>query len=104
MRDACATQGVNFIDTADVYPLGSRQKDKGESERIVGQWLKERRAAASSSPPKAVGRWAHFHGIGAIRAEQLTEVLNAAETRVEHDIMALLNEPSHEFRMGDASR
>ena len=43
MLDACATQGVNFIDTADVYPLGSEPKDKGESERIVGQWLKERR-------------------------------------------------------------
>ena len=43
MLDACAAQGVNFIDTADVYPLGSEPKDKGESERIVGQWLKERR-------------------------------------------------------------
>ena len=43
MLDACAARGVNFIDTADVYPLGSEPKDKGESERIVGQWLKERR-------------------------------------------------------------
>ena len=40
MLDACAARGVNFIDTADVYPLGSEPQDKGESERIVGQWLK----------------------------------------------------------------
>ncbi len=43
MLDACVAQGVNFIDTANVYPLGSEPKDKGESERIVGQWLKGKR-------------------------------------------------------------
>ena len=42
--------------------------------------------------------------IGASRAGQLTEVLNAAETQIEHDLMARLKELSHEFRMGDASR
>ena len=43
MLDACAAQGVNFIDTANVYPLGSEPRDKGNSERIVGQWLKGKR-------------------------------------------------------------
>lgn len=43
MLDACAAKGVNFIDTANVYPLGSEPKDKGSSERIVGEWLKGRR-------------------------------------------------------------
>ena len=41
--DACAAAGVNLIDTADVYPLGSAWADKGASERIVGAWLKGRR-------------------------------------------------------------
>lgn len=43
MLDACAASGVNFIDTANVYPLGSEPGDKGHSERIIGQWLKGRR-------------------------------------------------------------
>lgn len=43
MLDACAATGVNFIDTANVYPLGSQPQDKGSSEQIVGQWLKGRR-------------------------------------------------------------
>ena len=43
MLDACATNGVNFIDTADVYPLASEPHDKGSSERIVGEWLKGKR-------------------------------------------------------------
>ena len=43
MLDACAAKGVNFIDTANVYPLGSEPRDKGSSERIVGEWLKGQR-------------------------------------------------------------
>lgn len=43
MLDACAEQGVNFIDTANAYPLGSAPADKGQSERIVGRWLQGRR-------------------------------------------------------------
>src|SRR3954471_14166616 len=41
--DACADAGVNFIDTADVYPLGAGEPDKGITEQIVGRWLKGRR-------------------------------------------------------------
>jgi aryl-alcohol dehydrogenase (NADP+) len=43
IMDASAEAGVNFIDTANVYPLGVGHKDKGETERIVGRWLKGRR-------------------------------------------------------------
>lgn len=39
MLDACEDAGLNFIDTADVYPLGAGYADKGETERIVGRWL-----------------------------------------------------------------
>lgn len=41
--DACAEAGVNFIDTANVYPLGASQEQKGDTERIIGRWLKGRR-------------------------------------------------------------
>ena len=43
MLDACAAQGVNFIDSANSYPLSSAPADKGNSERIVGRWLQGRR-------------------------------------------------------------
>ncbi|MBG9387378.1 aldo/keto reductase [Caenimonas aquaedulcis] len=53
--DACAQAGVNFIDVADNYPLGSEGEVRGETERIVGRWLKGRRhnfilATKGSSP------------------------------------------------------
>jgi 1-deoxyxylulose-5-phosphate synthase len=41
--ERCAAEGVNFIDTANAYPLGSAPQHKGESERLVGKWLKGRR-------------------------------------------------------------
>jgi aryl-alcohol dehydrogenase-like predicted oxidoreductase len=34
-----ASAGVNFIDTADVYPLGGGLETVGRTEEIVGRWL-----------------------------------------------------------------
>jgi aryl-alcohol dehydrogenase-like predicted oxidoreductase len=43
IMDAAAEAGVNFIDTADVYPLGGSLETVGDTEVIVGNWLKGRR-------------------------------------------------------------
>ncbi|MEO5671397.1 MAG: aldo/keto reductase [Ramlibacter sp.] len=43
IMDTCAEAGVNFIDTANVYPLGADSSQRGETERIVGRWLKGKR-------------------------------------------------------------
>lgn len=41
--DAAADAGVNFIDTADMYPGGALPNEVGSSEEITGRWLKGRR-------------------------------------------------------------
>jgi 1-deoxyxylulose-5-phosphate synthase len=41
--DAAADAGVNFIDTADVYPAGALPHEVGSSEEITGRWLKDER-------------------------------------------------------------
>ncbi|WP_321813206.1 MULTISPECIES: aldo/keto reductase [unclassified Paraburkholderia] len=41
--DKAAEAGINFIDTADVYPLGGGESRAGRTEEIVGRWLKGRR-------------------------------------------------------------
>jgi aryl-alcohol dehydrogenase-like predicted oxidoreductase len=43
IMDRAADAGVNFIDTANVYPLGSGHDLAGRTEEIVGRWLKGRR-------------------------------------------------------------
>ena len=41
--DRAAEVGITFIDSADVYPLGSPMELKGRTESIVGKWLRGRR-------------------------------------------------------------
>ncbi len=41
--DRAAEGGVDFIDTADGYPLGGDLDTVGATESIIGKWLKDRR-------------------------------------------------------------
>ncbi len=41
--DLASEGGINFIDTADVYPLGGGLPTVGRTEEIVGRWLKGKR-------------------------------------------------------------
>jgi 1-deoxyxylulose-5-phosphate synthase len=41
--DAAVDQGITFLDTADVYPLGGTRETKGRTEEIVGRWLRGKR-------------------------------------------------------------
>lgn len=40
--DSAFAYGVNFVDTAEMYPFPTRAETSGESERILGTWLKSR--------------------------------------------------------------
>ncbi len=53
--DASAEGGINFIDTADVYPLGGSLETVGRTEDIVGRWLRGRRSEFIVAT-KCVGR------------------------------------------------
>jgi len=41
--DRAADGGIDFLDTADVYPLGGDLTTQGRTEEIVGRWLEGRR-------------------------------------------------------------
>jgi aryl-alcohol dehydrogenase (NADP+) len=41
--DAATEGGIDFLDTADVYPLGGDLSTRGRTEEIVGGWLKGKR-------------------------------------------------------------
>lgn len=42
--DRAAEAGINFLDTADVYPLGGDAATTGRTEEILGRWLRGRRS------------------------------------------------------------
>lgn len=43
IMDTAAEAGIDFFDTADVYPLGGGQAMAGRTEEIVGAWLQGKR-------------------------------------------------------------
>src|SRR4051812_18243325 len=53
--DKAASAGVNFLDTANVYPLGGDPSTAGRTEEIVGRWLKGKRESYVLAT-KAVGK------------------------------------------------
>jgi aryl-alcohol dehydrogenase-like predicted oxidoreductase len=40
--DGAFDAGVDFLDTADVYPLGGTLETVGRTEEIIGRWMRER--------------------------------------------------------------
>ena len=40
--DYALDRGVNFFDTAELYPIMPRKETYGKTEEIIGKWLKER--------------------------------------------------------------
>lgn len=44
IMDVADQAGINFFDTADVYPLGGDPSSVGATEAIIGRWLQERGA------------------------------------------------------------
>ncbi|MBM3602672.1 MAG: aldo/keto reductase [Alphaproteobacteria bacterium] len=41
--DFALDHGINFIDTAEMYPVPRRAETQGATERIIGSWLSSRR-------------------------------------------------------------
>jgi aryl-alcohol dehydrogenase-like predicted oxidoreductase len=41
--DYALENGINFIDTAEIYPVPTRAETQGETERIIGTWIKPHR-------------------------------------------------------------
>ena len=40
--DLAFSRGVNFIDTAELYPIPPKAETQGRTERIIGTWMKAR--------------------------------------------------------------
>ena len=41
--DCAVDYGVNFFDTAELYSVPPRKETWGSTEKIIGEWLKERK-------------------------------------------------------------
>ncbi|NWG16186.1 MAG: aldo/keto reductase [Chloroflexi bacterium] len=75
IMDAAFEAGINFIDTADIYSRWIEGNQGGESETIVGNWLKTRPRREVIIATKVRGRmWSGPNGEGLSRAHILQAV------------------------------
>jgi aryl-alcohol dehydrogenase (NADP+) len=86
--DAAAAGGVDFIDTADVYPLGGDLSSVGRTEEIIGRWLSGRRHEVVLAT-KCVGRMGPRPWDQGMSRKHVLEALEASLRRLGTDYVDL---------------
>ncbi len=81
-------QGINFIDTAEMYPVPGKKETQGETERIIGTWLKDQKREDLIISSKIIGpaAWnSYMRGGPDYSEEQLNEAVNGSLSRLQTD-------------------
>ncbi|NPT44597.1 aldo/keto reductase [Paraburkholderia sp. 1N] len=86
--DTAADAGVNFIDTANVYPLGGGENIAGRTEEIVGRWLKGKRDRFILAT-KAVGKMGPSAWDQGASRKHLLDAIDASLRRLGTDYVDL---------------
>jgi aryl-alcohol dehydrogenase-like predicted oxidoreductase len=105
IMDASAELGVNFIDTADAYPLGGEVEDTGRTEEIVGRWLKGKRDdyVLATKCFGVVGRRPNDRGLS---RKHIIEACENSLRRLQTDYIDLYqaHSPDHETPLDETLR
>jgi aryl-alcohol dehydrogenase-like predicted oxidoreductase len=88
LLDACMDAGLNAIDTADVYSVWARGHQGGESEIVIGNWLKKRGKRDDVIIATKVGAQMGSGDKGLSRAWIMKEV-DASLKRLQTDVIDL---------------
>jgi len=86
--DKAASAGVNFLDVADVYPLGGGLATVGRTEEIVGRWLKGQRGSFIVAT-KAVGKMGPNPWDQGASRKHLLDAIDASLHRLQTDYVDL---------------
>jgi aryl-alcohol dehydrogenase-like predicted oxidoreductase len=73
LLDAFVDAGCNLIDTADVYPAWVPGNQGGESEAIIGKWLKRSGKRDKVVIATKVGKWAEQPGLSPVNLQQAVD-------------------------------
>ncbi len=92
--DACLDRGINFLDTAELYTIPPKPETRGNSERIVGNWLKARGVRDKMVlATKVVGRspmtWIRDGEKTRLTREQITSAINRSLDILQTDYIDL---------------
>lgn len=91
--DYAASQGINFIDVAEMYPVPPKAETQGRTETYLGTWLKKQQRDTFIIATKVTGRSSNFDylGRGEIRLNknQITVALDNSLKRLQTDYVDL---------------
>ncbi|MHA6204835.1 aldo/keto reductase [Dyella soli] len=73
LLDAFVDAGFNLIDTADVYPAWVPGNRGGESETIIGRWLRRSGKRDQVVLATKVGKWAEHPGLSPVNISQAVD-------------------------------
>ena len=105
--DYALTNGINFIDAAEIYPIPPRRETQGRTEAIIGTWLASRKIRDRVFvATKAMGRskmdWLRKDGSSGRQSRtQLIEALDGSLKRLRTDYVDLyqLHWPDRRMRI-----
>ena len=89
--DRAVTFGINFIDTAEMYPVPPKAETQGRTERYIGSWLKQHGSrddviiATKASGPGLE----HIRGGPRLTREHLHQAIDESLTRLQTDYVDL---------------
>jgi aryl-alcohol dehydrogenase-like predicted oxidoreductase len=86
--DRAAAAGINFLDTADVYPLGGGVPTAGRTEEIVGRWLRGKRERFIVAT-KCVGKMGERPWDQGASRKHILDAIDASLRRLQTDYVDL---------------
>ncbi len=94
--DLALDQGINFFDTAELYPVLPSKETYGKSEEIIGNWLSLHQcrdkivlASKAAGPGRTYSALKYIRGGPKFSAQQLQQALDASLKRLKTDYIDL---------------
>ncbi|HEV8718341.1 MAG TPA: aldo/keto reductase [Candidatus Binatia bacterium] len=96
IMDTASEAGVDFFDTADVYPVGGNLDTVGRTEEIVGKWLKGKREqiVLATKCWGAMGRGANERGLS---RKHILTAIEGSLRRLQTDYLDLYQVHAPDF-------
>ena len=90
--DYALEKGVNFIDTAELYPVPATPETYAETERIIGNWFQKtgnREKVVLASKIAGGGDYTKHIRTGGFNRKNITEAVEASLKRLQTDYLDL---------------
>ncbi|MEE3716956.1 NADP(H)-dependent aldo-keto reductase [Tumidithrix elongata RA019] len=92
--DYAIAQGINFIDTAEMYPVPPRQETQGSTESYIGEWLAHQQRDRLILATKMIGagrayKWVRDDSQAALSRKNILQAVDDSLKRLQTDYIDL---------------